>query len=67
MGRLEGKVAIVTGAAGDLGTEIARRCAAEGASMILMDLADAGALAAQLGGADVLTGTDLVIDGGLVS
>jgi 3alpha(or 20beta)-hydroxysteroid dehydrogenase len=49
MGRLDGKVAIVTGAAGDLGKEIARRCAAEGASLVLMDLVDASELAAALG------------------
>ena len=53
MGRLEGKVTIVTGASGDLGTEIARRCAGEGAAVVLMDLVDATDLAAELGGASV--------------
>ena len=53
MGRLDGKVTIVTGASGDLGTEIARRCASEGASVVLMDLVEAGALAAELEGVSV--------------
>ena len=37
-GRLEGKIAFVTGAASGLGEAIARRYAAEGASVILADL-----------------------------
>jgi 3alpha(or 20beta)-hydroxysteroid dehydrogenase len=53
MGRLQGKVMIVTGASGYLGAEIARQCAAEGASLVLMDLVDAGELAAALGAVSV--------------
>lgn len=50
--RLEGKVALVTGAGGALGNEIARRMAAEGARLFLSDLdGDACArIAAETGG-----------------
>ncbi len=42
-GRVEGKVALITGAASGLGAESARRMAREGARMVLTDLqADAG-------------------------
>ncbi len=50
MGRLDGKVMILTGACGDLGVEIARRCAAEGARVVLVDLVNADVLAAELHG-----------------
>jgi len=40
VGRLEGKVAIVTGAARGLGEAIARRLADEGASVLLADVSD---------------------------
>jgi 3alpha(or 20beta)-hydroxysteroid dehydrogenase len=51
MPRLEGKVAIVTGAARGMGAAIARAFVAEGAKVALADLleADASALAAELG------------------
>jgi 3alpha(or 20beta)-hydroxysteroid dehydrogenase len=51
MGRLEGKVAVVSGAARGMGAEIARRFSAEGAAIVLGDvLADeAGAVAAAIG------------------
>ena len=39
-GRLAGKVAVVTGAAGGIGRETARRFAEEGASLCVADLAD---------------------------
>jgi NAD(P)-dependent dehydrogenase (short-subunit alcohol dehydrogenase family) len=43
MGRLQGKVAIVTGAGGGIGTAISRQFAAEGAAVVGVDI-DAGAL-----------------------
>jgi NAD(P)-dependent dehydrogenase (short-subunit alcohol dehydrogenase family) len=39
---LEGKVAVVTGAAGNLGSACARRLASEGAAVVVADLAGAG-------------------------
>ena len=50
-GRLEGKVALVTGAARGIGAAIARRYAAEGATVLLTDADEEGvvALAAELG------------------
>lgn len=42
MGRLEGKSAIITGAARGIGAGIARRYAAEGCALALCDLDDAG-------------------------
>jgi 3alpha(or 20beta)-hydroxysteroid dehydrogenase len=51
MGRLEGKVVIVTGAARGMGTSHARRFVAEGAKVVLTDMNEAGgrALAEELG------------------
>lgn len=46
--RLEGRTAILTGAAGGLGRAIAARFAAEGADLCLVDLIDAGELAEQV-------------------
>jgi NAD(P)-dependent dehydrogenase (short-subunit alcohol dehydrogenase family) len=40
MGRLDGKVAVITGAASGIGRESARRFAAEGARVVVADLAD---------------------------
>jgi NAD(P)-dependent dehydrogenase (short-subunit alcohol dehydrogenase family) len=51
-GRLEGKVACITGGAGGIGRASARRFAAEGAHVVVADLADdeGGALAEEVGG-----------------
>lgn len=51
-GRVQGKVAIVTGGASGIGAATARRLVEEGASVVLTDVADGqgAALAAQLGG-----------------
>jgi 3alpha(or 20beta)-hydroxysteroid dehydrogenase len=56
-GRLEGKVALITGAAGGIGAAAARRLAGEGARLLLTDADEqrARALAQELGeGADAL-------------
>jgi NAD(P)-dependent dehydrogenase (short-subunit alcohol dehydrogenase family) len=52
MGRLDGKVAVITGAASGIGRASARRFASEGASVVVVDLSDeAGeAIAAEIGG-----------------
>ncbi|MDX1485079.1 MAG: SDR family NAD(P)-dependent oxidoreductase, partial [Alphaproteobacteria bacterium] len=40
MGRLDGKVIVVTGAAAGLGREYAQRLAQEGAKLVLADIED---------------------------
>ncbi len=52
MGRVEGKVALVTGAASGLGLADARRLAEEGASVVLTDINEAGQAAADQIAAD---------------
>lgn len=51
MNRLDGKVALVTGAAQGIGAAIARACVAEGATVVLTDMQDAAgqSLASALG------------------
>ncbi len=49
MGRLAGKVAVVTGAAQGIGAAIARAFVAEGATVWLTDITDASALAVEIG------------------
>ena len=64
-GRLEGKVAVITGAASGIGRASARRFAAEGAHVVVADLDDGGgaALAEEIGGlyvhADVTDANDV--------
>jgi NAD(P)-dependent dehydrogenase (short-subunit alcohol dehydrogenase family) len=61
MGRLDGKVAIVTGGASGIGAATVRRFVAEGARVVVADLNDAGgeALAADLGRAAAFRHTDV--------
>ncbi|HVR69654.1 MAG TPA: bifunctional rhamnulose-1-phosphate aldolase/short-chain dehydrogenase [Vicinamibacteria bacterium] len=58
-GVLEGRVALVTGAAGGIGGATARRLLDEGACVVLSDL-DADALAGVLAGAEAVYGADRV-------
>ena len=50
MNRLEGRIAVVTGAASGIGLATSRRFAAEGATVVTVDMADTAGLAAELGG-----------------
>lgn len=59
--RLEGKIALVTGAARGIGAAIARRFCAEGATVVINDLDRVGAekLAAELGGGCLALAADV--------
>lgn len=46
---IDGKVVVVTGGAGEMGSSIARRLAGEGAKVVIADIADGAALADDLG------------------
>ena len=61
MGKLENKIAIVTGAAQGIGKAIATKLAAEGATVVVTDLNEAGAkeTADGLGGAAIGMGLDV--------
>lgn len=56
MRRLDGRVVIITGAAGEIGAAVARRCAAEGARTMLVDVSDAVASVVEQPSADVVVG-----------
>src|SRR5207249_614868 len=61
MGRLDGKVAIVTGAASGIGAATARRFVAEGARVVIADVNDDGgtAVARSLGASAAFLHTDV--------
>lgn len=70
MGRLDGKVAVITGAGGGLGGAMAVAFAREGAAVVCQDLragsAEQSAAAAAEAGADTLAWTCDVADGGAI-
>jgi 3alpha(or 20beta)-hydroxysteroid dehydrogenase len=60
MGRLDGKIAIITGAAGGLGEAQARLFAAEGAKVVMTDIQESGArIATELGDSAVFLRQDI--------
>lgn len=61
MGRLDGRIALVTGAASGFGAEIARHYVAEGAQVVVADIQEAGAqrVAAALGDAALAVACDV--------
>jgi len=67
MARLSGKVAIVTGAGGGIGSAICRQFAAEGASVVCLDIDDAaveatGAAITQAGGQSLTLAGDVALE-----
>jgi len=65
MGRLEGKVAVITGAASGIGEGTARKFAGEGARVVLADIDQAGGerLVEELGTSAVFLKTDVANEG----
>jgi 3alpha(or 20beta)-hydroxysteroid dehydrogenase len=65
MGRLDGKIAIITGAAQGLGEAQARLFAAEGAKVVMTDIQESGArIAAELGDSAVFLQQDISDEAG---
>ena len=64
MGRLDGKIAMITGAGGEhgLGRAIARRFADEGADLVLVDVAATGLRVGRSPGGDGWRGIDAVAE-----
>src|SRR5690349_15837082 len=56
---IDGKVVVVTGGAGEIGSSIARRLAEEGAKVVIADIADGAALADELGPNAIFVRTDV--------
>ncbi|HET7094940.1 MAG TPA: SDR family oxidoreductase [Thermomicrobiales bacterium] len=56
---IDDKVVVVTGGAGEMGSSIARRLVAEGAKVVIADIADGSALANELGPNALFVRTDV--------